>query len=913
MRDRELREWRQLIRERADRQWRELAPDVVEELACHLAELHAAALTRGASGTEARASALDALNAASFLEVSKRPRARNMPTGYTHDVRLAIRQMRASPLVSAVAILSLALGIGANTAIFSIVNSLLLRPLPVRQPQQLVTLTMRDQGSWTNPIWEQIRDRDELFERACAWSETRFNLASGGEAEFVDGMWASGSLFETLGVNAILGRTFTPADDRRGGGRDGPVAVISYEFWQRRFGGAADVVGRTLNVERVPFTVIGVTPPEFFGPEVGRTFDVAIPIGTEPIIKERGSRLDERSTWWLSIMARLRPDQSIDAANAALRAAQPAIRDATAPGWNNYIPEPFTLAPAAASKSALRRHYERPLIVVLTIASVILLIACANIANLLLARATARHHEFSVRRALGASRWRLARQLVAESAVLSAAGAVAGIVVARWGSQFLVRQISTIDHRVFLDLSLDTRVLVFTIAVTIATTLLFGVVPALRVAASEPMDAMKEHGRSRVAGRGSLSGSLVVAQVALSLVLVVAAALFVRTFTSLTTLDLGFDRDRVLVVKVNGEKTQRPPSAAVSNGVERADRLPVFERVLEHVQALPLVVDAGLSTITPVSGQGWNTSVDVSNTPRLEGRQAMTFRNAITPRWFAALRMRLVAGRTFTDADRQGAPPVVIVNQAFVRRFLNGQDPIGHTVQRRVMFNRNQPNAAPPPPREIVGVMADAIYDNLREQVPPTMFEPLAQREESLGAEMALIVRTAGSPTTDVRSIASAIRDVDAELAITFRPLADYVNASVVRERMVAMLAGFFGGLALLMASLGLFGLTSYTVERRRPEIGIRMALGAAPSGVIRLVLSGTAGLVAIGIIVGGILSLWAARFVGALLYQVEARDPVTLAGAATTLAVIAAIAAALPAYRASRIDPARVLRESQA
>jgi len=900
MRDRDLREWRTLIHERADREWRELSPDVEHELACHLADLHAAALTRGASQADARRLALEALNAASFLEVSKRPRARHMPTGYVQDMRLAIRQLRASPLVSAVAILSLALGIGANTAIFSIVNSLLLRPLPVHEPQQLVTLT---NGSWTNPIWEQIRDRHDLFDSAFAWSDTRFNLASGGETEFVDGLWSSGSLFETLGVRAILGRTFTAGDDRRGGGPDGAVAVISYDFWQRRFGGASDVVGRRLNIERAPFTVVGVTPPDFFGPEVGRKFDVAIPIGTEPIIKGAGTWLDERSTWWLAIMVRLRPDQSIDAANAALRAAQPAIRDATAPGWNGYISEPFTLAPAITSKSALRRHYERPLIVVLTIAALVLLIACANIANLLLARATARHHEFSVRRALGASRWRLARQLVAESAVLSTAGAAAGVVVARWGSQFLVQQISTRTNRVFLDLSLDVRVLAFTIAVTIATTLLFGVVPALRVAASEPMDAIKEYGRSLAGRRGGLSGSLVVAQVALSLVLVVAAMLFTRTFTSLTNLDLGFDRDRVLVVSVNAERAQ----------IDRSARLPVFERVLERVQGLPGVVQAGLSMITPTSGQGWNGDVDVSNTPRLGGRQAHTFRNAITPRWFAALGMRLVAGRAFTDADGKGAPAVVIVNEAFVRRFLNGQNPIGHTVQRRVIFNRNRPDAVPPPAQEIVGVVADAIYDNLREQVPPTMFEPLEQSEMSIVPQLALTIRTAGSPMADARSIAAAIRDVNADLAITFRPLADYVNASVVRERIVAMLAGFFGGLALLLASLGLFGLTSYTVERRRAEIGIRMALGAAPSGVIGLVLSGTIGLVAIGIIAGGTLSLWAARFVGALLYQVEARDPVTLVTAAATLAVIAAIAAALPAYRASRIDPATVLRESQA
>jgi len=417
------------------------------------------------------------------------------------------------------------------------------------------------------------------------------------------------------------------------------------------------------------------------------------------------------------------------------------------------------------------------------------------------------------------------------------------------------------------------------------------------------MDAIKEYGRSLAGRRGGLSGSLVVAQVALSLVPVVAAMLFTRTFTSLTNLDLGFDRDRVLVVSVNAERAQ----------IDRSARLPIFERVLERVQGLPGVVQAGLSMITPASGQGWNGDVDVSNTPRLDGRQARTFRNAITPRWFAALGMRLVAGRAFTDSDRQGAPAVVIVNEAFVRRFLNGQNPIGHTVQRRVIFNRNRPDAAPPPAQEIVGVVADAIYDNLREQVPPTMFEPLEQSEMSIVPQLALTIRTAGSPMADARSIAAAIRDVNADLAITFRPLADYVNASVVRERIVAMLAGFFGGLALLLASLGLFGLTSYTVERRRTEIGIRMALGAAPSGVIGLVLSGTTGLVAIGIIVGGTLSLWASRFVGALLYQVEARDPATLVSAAATLATIAVIAAALPAYRASRIDPATVLRESQA
>src|SRR5262249_16052368 len=278
----------------------------------------------------------------------------------------------ATPIVSVVAILSLALGIGANTAIFSIVDSLMLRALPVKEPRQLVVLT---NGSWTNPIWEQIRDRRDMFDGAFAWSSNLFNLARGGETELVDGLWASGGLFETLGVAPILGRTFTVADDRRGGGPDGAVTVIGYDFWQRRFGGAVDVVGRTLAIERVPFTIVGVTPPGFFGPEVGRTFDLIVPLGAEPLVKGRESWLDGRATWWLSIMARLRRSQSLDAANQALRAAQPQIRDATAPGWDGYLTEPFTLAPAATGESPLRRRYERPLVIVLIIVALVLVIA----------------------------------------------------------------------------------------------------------------------------------------------------------------------------------------------------------------------------------------------------------------------------------------------------------------------------------------------------------------------------------------------------------------------------------------------------------------------------------------------------------------------------------------------------------
>jgi predicted permease len=827
-----------------------------------------------------------------------------------HDLRLAARSLLATPVVTAVAVLSLALGIGANTAIFSLINGLLLRALPVRAPQQLALVTddvAAGIESWTNPIWEQMRERrHDLFDDACAWSTTRFNLSEGGETQFVDGLWASGGMFDTLGVAAMLGRTLSPADDVRGGGPDGAVAVISYSFWQRRFGGAADAIGHTLTIERVPFTIVGVTPPDFFGPEVGRAFDVAIPIGDEPLIRGKESFLDGRSTWWLTVMARLKTGQSLDAATAALRGVQRQIHDATLPpDWRpgdlaTYLKEPFTLVAAATGNSPMRRRYQQPLITILVVVALVLLIACANIANLLLARATARRHEWSVRLALGASRSRLMRQLLVESLVLAGSGALAGLVIAQWASRVLVQQLSTQTNTVFLDLSLDRRVLVFTMAVTIVTALLFGVAPAFRAAGTAPIDALKEHGRGAVRdGRVSIASALVVAQVALSLVLVVAAGLFMRTFSSLASLHLGFDTDRVLVVTVNAQRTDIPA----------ADRLAVFERIRQRVAAVPGVAAVGVSAVTPVSGMIWNNRVKVADGAQLSDRLSVSNFNAITPGWLTTFGTPLVAGRDVTAADRKGAPPVVLVNQAFATRFFNGENPVGRTVS----LTAGSPSAEAP--REIVGLVSDAVYRSLREPVPPTMYVPLAQFDDSrrpAPASMSISVRPhSGAPAALARAVSTAILDVNRDLALTFRPLADQVNASLTQERIVALLSGFFGALALLLAGLGLYGVTSYAVTRRQTEIGIRMALGAAPGGVVRLVLARVTLLVAIGVAVGAGLSVWAAKFVATLLYGLQPRDPATIAAAAAVLAAVGALAGWLPAYRASRIDPAQVLRDA--
>jgi predicted permease len=827
------------------------------------------------------------------------------------DLRLALRTLRATPVVSAVAILSLALGIGANTAMFSLVNSLLLRALPVKEPAQLVILGDASElraGEYTYAIWDQIRRHSQIFDGAFTWSSTRFNLSKGGRTEFIDGIWASGRMFDTLGVPAILGRALSEADDERGGGPDGPVAVISYAYWQRRYDGDPRAVGQTIDIERIPFTIVGVAPPSFFGPEVGRTFDVVVPIGDEPLVRGAETFLDARSTWWLEVIARLKPGDSIASAQAALRGVQPQIREGSLPtNWsgkdlNGFLADPFTLKPAATGDSTLRQRYERPLLLLLIVVALVLLIACANIANLLMARATTRRHELSVRLALGASTWRLARQLLAESLVMSSCGAALGLVVAQWASRLLVRQLSTQTTHVFLELGLDWRVLAFTTLVAIVTALLFGTAPAFRASDVQPIDAIKEHGRDGAGHhRVGLANGLVVVQVMLSLVLVVAAGLFVRTFGALATLHLGFDRDRVLVATVNAQRTEIPP----------AERLAVYERLHDALAAAPGVAAAGVSVVTPVSGMAWNNRIAVSGSVELPERQRLSYFNAITPGWLATFGTPLLGGRDVAPGDTNTAPHVVLVNQSFARKFLNGANPIGHTVTVGTFDARGRP----PQSLEIVGLVADAVYRNLRDPVPPTMYVPLQQLDTGprpAPPSISVSVRSASaSPTLLTRTVAEAIARVNPDLAVTFRPLADQVNASLTQERLVAMLAGFFGGLALLLAGLGLYGVTSYAVSRRRTEIGIRLALGAPPGGVVRLVLGRVSLLVSIGIAAGCGVSLWAAQFVSTLLYGLQPRDPATMIGAAAILAAVGALAGWLPAYRASRLDPAMVLRDS--
>jgi putative ABC transport system permease protein len=884
---------------------RRLERELDAELRDHLQRQVADYVAGGMPEAEARRRArLEFGGVEPTKEYCRDARGTRLVDDFLQDLRYGWRSLGKSKAFALVAIASLALGIGANTAVFTVVDALILRTLPVHEPARLVRL---DGSSWTNPIWEEIRARQhQLFAGAAACSDMDFDLASGGEADFAKGFFASGGFFEVVGVPAILGRTLSPADDRRDGGSEGPAAVISHAFWMRRFGGSADVLGRPLALNGVPFTIVGVTPPGFFGPTVGRSFDVAVPLGMVDRVQNNGERgwLLDRSTWWLEIVARLKPGQSVEAASQALQAVQPQIREATLPPkWSTralegYLSEDrLTLVPAATGLTDVRGRFERPLWTVMAVVALVLLIACANLASLLLSRANARRQELGARLALGASRRRLMRQLLTESLLLAVPGALAGLLFARWGSRALVDLIVTREGIVNVDVSLHWRVLLFTAAVTLATTLLFGIAPALRAGRLSPRDAIQQQGRGMIgAGPGAVGRPLVVAQVALSLVLLFGAGLFLRSFARITARDLGLRQDPVLLVYLDAQRSAAGPE----------QRAALFARVREATAALPGVAQAAVSSIAPVSSNAWNERCEMDGAESLAERERIAWFNAVTPGWFGTFGIPLLAGRDVDVRDRSGGPPVAVVNEAFVRRFSPGTSPVGRQVRRE------GPPGTHLPPVEIVGVVRDAVYRSPRETIGPTVYLPLAQLDlADMRPFAALAVRAqGGSPAQLTRSVAKALQEVDPRLSLTFRPLAEQVRSAVTQERVVALLSTIFGVVAALLAAIGLYGVTSYAVSRRRTEIGVRMALGADASGVVRLVLRGAASLLAAGIAIGTAASLLAAGLVRSLLYGLEPRDPLSLVTAAVALVAVGLLAAALPARRAARIAPAEVLRE---
>jgi putative ABC transport system permease protein len=812
------------------------------------------------------------------------------PSPWRLDWRDAYRSLRATPVVTVVAVISLALGIGANAALFSILNSLTFKTLPVSNPQQLVVI---DGGSWTNPIWEQIRDR-HVFSEVFAWSSTRFNLADHGANEFVPGDYASGAMFQVLGLRPAAGRFYTTEDDVRSGGPFGPVTVIGYDFWQRRYDGRADAIGKTIVLNHLAFTIVGVTPKGFFGPEVGAGADVFIPIDDSDLIPGR-KVLDGRSTWWLEIMARLPPGQTLANAQDALRAVQPSIRAATLPlNWSardqaQYLNDPQSLLPAASGESDLRTTYVAPLTIVLIIVGSVLLIACANIANLLLARATARQHEMSLRLALGASRARVAKQLLTESAMIAVAGSLLGLVFAQWASAMLVRQLGP---TVALDLSPDWRVFAFTAGAAVVTAVLFGLAPVIGIVRIQPGDALRAAGRVTGDRHQRVRHALVIGQVALSLALVLGGGLFVRTFTALTSVPLGFDADRLFVLDFQADRLGKDTAG------------PRFQELLDRVQSVPGVEGAALSAITPAGSSRWNTLIEQDPArPAITENQRIAWVNAVSPGYFRTYGTPLLQGRDFDAHDSAGAALVAVVNQAFVERFLAGAPPLGAVVRSAADSNDVKTY-------RVIGVVGNSMYESMRKATDPIVYLSRTQTS-TFPTSAALTVRSAAADPGAVMSAVARVGTEDLrEGTFTMWRVSDRLGGTVRRERLVAILAGFFGGLALLLAALGLYGVTLYSVNRRRTEIGIRMALGADRAGVVQLVVGRVVWLVAGGIVAGAALSYWAGKYVTTLLFDVTARDPIMFVAAASILMASALLAGWLPARRAASVDPASVLRE---
>ncbi len=819
-----------------------------------------------------------------------------MLSGSAQDLRYAVRTLRSSPGFTSVAVLSLALGIGANTAIFSLIDAVMLRYLPVAHPEELLQVAMIESPSFTNPIWEQVRDRQDVFSGVFGYSGTRFNLSTGGESRYVQGVWASGDYFKTLGVHTVLGRAFTPADDRRG---CPATAVLTYDFWQREYGGRADILDKSVLFEGHPFQILGVAQPGFSGVDVGRQVDVIAPLCTELVVRGANSSLDQRSSWWLRVVGRPKPGLSQGQVTARLKTLAPGIFEATTPQrWRpndqaRYRARTFQTQPAANGLSGLRTQYRPALITLMVVVGVVLLIACANVANLLLARAAARQREIAVRLALGMGHVRLFRQLLTESILLALAGAGLGMLFAQWGSRLLVRFLSTPNNRVFLDLSPNPQVLAFTIAVALATGVLFGLAPAWRATRVQPQAAMKENGRGLIEGssRFGLGKILVMAQMALSLVLLVGAGLLLGTFRKLETLNPGFEPAHVLIARLDLRNAHYPKERVPTATAE----------MLERLRALPGVQFASSSDNTPISGSMWNDDIQVEGfTPKSQD-DSLAYFYQVSGRFFDTLRIPLLGGRDFDSRDTPTSGKVAIVNQTLARKFFHGSSPVGK------YYRITYPTLGPPV--EIVGVVGDAKYANLREEILPIVYLATTQDKEAYPSAT-FELRSTGSAADLVPGVKAALEQVNHDITLEFRTLSDQVAGSLTRERLLATLSGFFGALALLLATVGLYGVMAYNVTRRRGEIGIRMALGAQQGSVLRLVLGEVTLLAGVGLAVGLAAAYATTHLINTFVYGMTAKDPGTFLGAVVLLGAVALVAGYLPARRASKLDPMIALRE---
>jgi putative ABC transport system permease protein len=827
-------------------------------------------------------------------------------TSFWRDLRHAFRFLRLSPGFTLVAVLTLALGIGANTAIFQLIDSIRLRTIPVKNPQELGTVRIADRhwgsgqfssrySQLTFAMWEQIRKRQEGFADIAVWSDQQFNLATGGEVRKAKGIRVSGDFFHVLGVEPILGRLLGPEDDQPGCGASG--VNVSYAFWQRNFAADPSVVGRRLTLDGNSFQVIGVTPPGFNGISIGDTYDVAVPICVEPILSPRNNRLTLRHAWWLATIGRLKPGWTIARANAQMLAVTPAILQETIPpvydaeGTKKYLEYKLGAFSASTGFSELRADSETSLWLLLGITGLVLLIACANLANLMLARTSARERQITIRRALGASRWRMVRELLSESLLIALGGSICGLFLAFAISRMLVAFISTQQNQIFLELGMDWRVLAFTTALAALTTVSFGLAPALRATRAEPATLLQSGSRGTMGGRErfSLRRILIVSQVGLSVVLLTGALLFVRSLRNLTSLNVGFQQTGILVTTVDFGRLKIPEERYTEYKID----------LVKRVQAIPGVESAAHAMLVPFGGSTWNDNVINEGSDQDAG---VAWENFLGPGYFKTVGTPLLAGRDFDDRDTATSVKVVIVNQAFARKILKVADPLGKR------FRIHEAPGKPRPLYEIVGVTADNKFQDMHEEFLPFMYFPSTQ-EEKPSPDDQILIRSSLPLTTLIGSMKETIADVNPGIDLEFMIFKTRIQNSLLQDQLMATLSAFFGFLAALLAAIGLYGVMSYMVIHRTKEIGIRMAIGANRVDVLRMILREATVLTVTGLVIGTGLALGAAQAAKSLLFGLKPRDPLTLVMAVVTLSAVAALASFLPAYRASKLDPLTALR----
>ena len=796
------------------------------------------------------------------------------------DLTYAVRTLRRSPAFTLVAVLCLALGIGANTAIFTLVDAALLRMLPVADPESLVVVRSVGPGggrrlsSFSYPQFVYLREHADMLAAVFAYARIDLNLSSGSLTDAPIGQLVSDNYFSALGVQPVIGRGFAPSDDM--------VAVISYRYWHTRFHGDAAIFGRAVVLNGFPFTIIGVAPRRFFGVEVGNSPEVFVPLALCDRLSPGAPRLPRPNSFWLAVMARLRPEVPVAQAEARTNLVfRQGVEQATGlpPNLARFLKQwRIALVRGGKGMPGISAQFGAPLLILMTVVSLVLMIACANVASLLLARAAARRKEIAVRLALGAGRLRLVRQFFTESLLLSAAGGALGLLFGIWGARALAGFLT--NH--VLDVSLDIRVLGFTLLVSVLTGLLFGIAPGLRAARVDLTPAFKGEAAPESPGRRVRLGRFVVsAQVAMSLLLLIGAGLFIRTLANLRAVDAGFRGDHVLLATLNPGLSRYTP--------ERSDAF--YTDLLERVSALPGVRSASLADAPLLSAE----YVDGVSIPGAAEPAEVSLR-IVGPRFFQTMGIPIRLGRDFLPGDHTGSPKVAIINETIARKYFAGASPIGKHVEVGGAV------------RQIVGVIADTKYHSLRESIRNTVYLPLDQAQT--GTERTLHVRTLAGPAGMAAAVREQARALDKNLPVKISLFSDLVDESLAQERLIAALSGFFAALALLLTATGLYGVIAYSVQRRTREIGIRMSLGARRAAVLWMVLRDCRLLVGLGVAAGAPAGFWLSRFVPRQLFGIVPGDPATIASAAALLIVVAMLAGYLPARRASRVDPMVALRD---